>query len=192
MVDDTLSDVQLIKLISEDNETAFEIFYNRYSSDMFMYAVKILGDRDSCKDIVQNIFIAIWTNRKTLKIDNCLPYLLQSTRYKIFNHLRNSRIKTDDLTRLNIIDASMNSGHNLELQDLHNIIEEQVQKLPPKCQHIFYLSRVKNNTIREISEELKISKQAVKNQISKALKTIRQHLIAEEVIFLCCFFSMLP
>ena len=177
------NDRELLEQLALGNELAFEKIYVNYSKDMFLYAMNVLKKKEVCEDIVQNVFITVWSKRKEVKIENLKPYLFQSVRYQIFNHLRNQKISNEDLTRVNIIDLSMNISQKLEFDELEELIKNQVKKLPTRCQEIFVLSRYQHKSNKEIAMELDISIQAVKNQISKALGAIRQNLSSEELVF---------
>lgn len=178
-----ISDTELLNKISQDDALAFEEIYSRYSKRMFLYAINIFKKKEVCEDIIQNVFVDFWTKRNTTKVSNVKAYLFQSVKYQIFNQLRNQKLSDEDLTRLNLIDASMNIVQKLEFNELQALIDKEVAKLPKRCQQIFCLSRYEQKSNKEIAKELDISIQAVKNQISKALKTIRQNLNPEEVVF---------
>jgi len=162
---------------------AFEEIYNCYSKNLFIYAMNVCKKKDVCEDVVQNVFIDFWARRNNVKIKNVRSYLFQAVKYQIFNHIRNQKISNEDLTRLNIIDLSMNISRKMEFDELQQLVDQQVHKLPSRCQQIFVLSRYQHKSNKEIAKELGISIQAVKNQISKALASLRRNLISEEVIF---------
>ncbi len=176
-------DIELLEEMVLDNVLAFEEIYNRYSKNMFFYALNILNKKEVCEDIIQNVFIDFWSKRKDTKITNLKSYLFQSVKYQVFNYLRNKKISNEDLTRLNIVDISMNISQKMEFQELEELINLQVTKLPSRCQQIFILSRYNHKSNKEIALELGISIQAVKNQISKAIGYIRQNLVSEEAIY---------
>lgn len=178
-----ISDNELLKRVSSDDALAFEELYSRYSKRMFLYAMNIFKKREACEDIIQNVFIDFWSKRKTTKVLHVKAYLFQSVKYQIFNQLRNQKMSDEDLTRLNLIDASMNIVQKLEFNELQELIDKEVAKLPKRCKQIFCLSRYEQKSNKEIAKELDISIQAVKNQISKALRTIRQNLNPEEIVF---------
>ncbi len=180
---DALDDTELLRLISLDNVSAFEMIFEKYSKDMFSFAMNIFRRREICEDIVQNIFVDFWTNRKKTKITHLKPYLYQAVKFQIYKYLRDRRISADDLIPKDIVDFSMNISEKLESDELEEIINVQLEKLPPRCKQIFILSRYENMTNKEISTKLGISIQAVKNQISKALHFMRQNLSSEGVIF---------
>lgn len=178
------TDIELLSMMSQDCQLAFETIYNKYSKGMFLFAMNIFNKRDICEDIVQTVFIDFWSNRKTKEIKNLKPYLLQAVKFQAFKHLRNQRLSDEDLTRLNIVDGSLNCSQQLEFDELESLIQDLVAKLPPRCQQIFILSRFHDKSNSEIADEMGVSIQAVKNQISKALKILRNDLQAEAAIVL--------
>ncbi|TLP71841.1 RNA polymerase sigma-70 factor [Maribacter sp. ACAM166] len=186
------SDKELLVQMALDSTSAFEAIYNQYSDDMLIYAMNIFRKKDVCEDVVQNVFIDFWSRRKELKINSLKAYLFQSVKYQIFNQIRNQKLSDEDFTRLKIIDLSMNACRKLEFDELELQINNQVLKLPVRCQQIFVLSRYEHKSNKQIAEELGISIQAVKNQISKALRSIRQNVTKEEwAFFFICLFHFL-
>ncbi|MDO6518053.1 RNA polymerase sigma factor [Zobellia uliginosa] len=177
-------DRKLLIGMEEGDNASFKAVYDKYAKALFFYAHNIVNDRAVCEDMIQEIFISLWAKRKTNTITSLKPYLFQAVKYQIFNHFRNNKFSREDLTRLNIIDVSMNVSQKLEYSELDQIIRDYVAKLPKRCRHIFVLSRYHHKSNKEIAEELEISVQAVKNQISKALAFLRSNLKLEDAVFL--------
>lgn len=185
------NDVELLEKLASSDALAFEEIYNRYSKNMFLYAMNVFKNKEVCEDVIQNVFTDFWAKRKDTKIINLKSYLFQAVKYQVFNQIRNQKISDEDLTRLNIIDLSMNIPQKLEFDELEELINIQISKLPTRCQQIFLLSRYEHKSNKEISSELGISIQAVKNQISKALAFLRKNLSSEEVVFYFLLLSYL-
>jgi len=183
------TDIQLLEKVSEGKEWAFDEVHSRYASKMYMYAFNILNKKQECEDIIQNIFIDFWMKRNKVKILNLSSYLFRSVKFQVFNYFRNHKITEVDLNRLNIIDATSNTSMGLEFEELEKVIEDNVLKLPKRCQKIFRMSRFENKSHKEIAYELGISLQGVKNQVSKALKIIRGNLQKEKLIFFTAFYK---
>lgn len=61
---------ELLKQIAADDSKAFEALYQLFATRTLGYANTILKDKAVCEDIVQNIFIDEWSNRKSNTIDN--------------------------------------------------------------------------------------------------------------------------
>lgn len=178
----------LLKRIAVDDIKAFEEIYRRYTAKMLSYALNILKDKIVCEDIIQNIFIDFWSKRKEHTIQNLEGYLFRAVKFQVFKHFRDKKLSTEDLTRLNLIDVSVNASKTLEYTELETAIHNSVLKLPPRCKQVFELSRYEHKTHKEIADTLGISVQAVKNQVTKALSFIKEHLKNDEHIL---FFLLL-
>jgi len=76
---------------------------------------------------------------------------------------------------------------NFNVRELARIIEEEIEKMPPKMREIFELSRKKHLSHREIAVKLNLSDHTVRNQIKRALimlknnKNIRPYLISATI-----------
>jgi RNA polymerase sigma-70 factor (ECF subfamily) len=161
----------------EGDELAFQEIFNLYSRSMFVYAFNIFKSREICEDIVQNVFIDLWSRRKEVEINKLKAYLFQSVRYQIFKQKRDSRITSEDLSKITILDESKDVSKQLEFEEFELMLKDKLDKLPPACQKVFVMSRFEVKSNKEIASELQITVQAVKNQIGKALKLLRQELL---------------
>lgn len=178
-----ITDTKLIALISEGNELAFKELYDRYVEKMFLYAVNVLNDKEICEDLVQNIFISIWTKREENEIDNVSGYLFRALKFQIFKYLRDRKLSLQDVTRMNLVDVSMGVDSAMEYDELEAVINGLIDQLPDRCKQIFILSRLKNKSNKEIAAELVFLFRLIKNQISKALGILRAHLKKEEFLY---------
>jgi len=173
------TDSELIALIRNDNRDAFTTLYQRYWDKIFAVAIHRLGVEEEAEEIVQEIFLSIWTRRKSLKLTHSLAtYLSVAVKYKVINHLARKhrmQLQLDELT--NATPATENSTSNwLDEKELRTQLEKCINKLPEKCRIVFLLSRDENKTYAEIATELNISQKTVEAHMSKALSTLRSDL----------------
>lgn len=56
-----LSDAELVVLLRAGEECAFTEIYNRYSMMVYYRVNQLLRDPEAAKDIVQEIFMTLWT-----------------------------------------------------------------------------------------------------------------------------------
>ena len=178
----------LLKSILDNDVKAFEEIYDKFASRMLVYALNILDNKQVCEDLVQNIFIDFWSKRNQHKINNLDSYLFRAVKFQVFKYFRDNKFPEKDLTRLNFVKIAISSANNLEYEELEKAIHNSVSKLPPRCREIFELSRYQHKTHKEIATALGISIQAVKNQVSKALFSIKNNLEKEEYLFFFALF----
>jgi len=55
-----LSDEDLMLVVGEKDPEAFEVFYDRHGGAVYSLAYRIVGDRTSAEDVVQEAFLSIW------------------------------------------------------------------------------------------------------------------------------------
>ena len=60
-----MADEELLGLVDERNAEAFELLYDRHSRVAYSLALRVLGDRSSADDVVQDAFLAVWRRAAT-------------------------------------------------------------------------------------------------------------------------------
>jgi RNA polymerase sigma-19 factor, ECF subfamily len=169
-------DKKLLQSIKLDDKTSLEKIYKEYWSKLYIYAFNVLKERDICEDIVQEIFIDLWTKRHHVQISDLNSYLYQAVRYKIFNYFRKCKYKKQLLMKFDLINMQYKIDELYEKKELKFHIKGAISRLPKQRRIIFQMSRQEGLSNKEISESLNISAQTVKNQISESLKFIRKSL----------------
>ncbi|MCG8308077.1 MAG: RNA polymerase sigma-70 factor [Cytophagales bacterium] len=171
------------KLIREfavsDNERSFEAFFNHYYPRLFRFALFILNSELLAEEAVSDIFLKVWKSRSRLPdIDNIDYYLFTSVRNQSLSYLKQRNIEKLQVIEFDDFSLIHKIHPESELLDRELIekVNAAVEKLPPKCQLIFRLSRDEGFKYEEIAEILELSKSTVKNQMTKALKKIKEEL----------------
>lgn len=176
-----LSDAELLLLLKHGDQVAFTEIYNRYWSLMYIHVFKMLRSEDDTKDILQELFSALWLKSSVLNPDTKLSgHLYISARNRVFNLIRQNKVKSDYITSVLqfISEADLDTLEHLEERDLVAAIESEIGKLPPKMRLIFEMSRKQNLTYKEIGKELGISEQTVRKQVQFALRILKPRLNA--------------
>jgi len=184
----------LLILIRDGDREAFNEIYQRYWLTLFQKAVKKVTVPEEAEDIIQDLFVSIWIKRHSLQIHTTLKgYLFSALKYKIIN-LYESNCVRKNYSSYVITNCKWKNNTTEEMvvfNEVQREFENCLEKLSPKVKHVFLLSRNDNLSISEIAERLDISPQTVKNQISKALKMLKAHLIHGLVILAFIFKSSL-
>jgi RNA polymerase sigma-70 factor (ECF subfamily) len=80
------------------------------------------------------------------------------------------------------------SDHRIKNQELLLELGQYLDKLPKRCQEIFYMSRIDNLSNQEIAGRLGISRRTVENQITAALKHLRTCF--KQVLTILCLYHI--
>ncbi|TDQ11292.1 RNA polymerase sigma-70 factor [Pedobacter metabolipauper] len=184
------TDADLMRSISDDDERAFSELFHRYSSRIYAKSYAYIQDQEVCEQIVHDVFLTIWTNRKTLQIASFIGYLTAAARYRVYKHIAalkaNPIVYKDDVADLSVQYSKNEGDTQLASYDLEQQLHAYLQILPKKCREIFVLSRIQILSNDEIAEKLGINKRTVENQLTRALKHLRisfKHLIALFIVY---------
>lgn len=169
------SDDILMNSIRQDDAGAFEAVYNKYAAQLFHAAHAILKDRETCEDIIQELFTDLWTKRHKLAIRNLKAYLFTATKNNVLMSIRSGKVKIDITELEQLVEGSAASDGVME-KELLQCIDRNVAQLPQKCRTIFILSREEKLSHKEIASQLNISCKTVENQMTIALKRLRSSL----------------
>jgi RNA polymerase sigma-70 factor (family 1) len=156
------------------NPEIFEKTYNDYWKKLNAFSYTMTQDKDLAQNIVQDVFIDLWERKDDITINTIEPYLFRAVKNQVFKHYQNNKFdKTilEDKFEDYIIDNF--SSIDPELMDLLYCL---LDKLPEKRKEVLLMYKFQDMSIDQIAQELGISKQTVKNQISSALKQLREGL----------------
>ncbi|WP_316810744.1 RNA polymerase sigma-70 factor [Pedobacter heparinus] len=171
-----LSDHDLVELLKSADDNAYEEIYKRYWAILFRHACKILHNEDEAKDVIQDLFTALWTKRRQINLNSSLSsYLYSATRYKIFDLIDKHKVRSQYLASLEsfIHEGQCSSEDGIREKQLAVLIEKEIAGLPVKMREVFELSRKSNLSHKEIAKKMGISDQTVKKQIYNAIKILR-------------------
>ncbi|WGQ09551.1 RNA polymerase sigma-70 factor [Pedobacter gandavensis] len=187
-----IAETELLSLLQRGEHKAMEDIYRYYWEEVLDAAYKRVRDEEIAQDICQEIFISLWENRENIQLKGSLSaYFMGAVKYRVINYFRSSQVKEkhqEDLRLLMMECAGLSAVQGMMLKELHQEVEEAIQELPERMRVIFSMSRQEEKTIREISEELDLSAQTVKNQLSSALKVMKKRLSYLLFMTICMLF----
>jgi len=173
---------QLLTALRMGNEVALRQLFDRHYPLLLGDIYRLIPDQDTCKDLAQEVFVELWRKRGDLDIHTSLrAYLRRAAVNRALNFIKTQkRIQLDDGDHLtNTADTSPRDIARQEAQEsLEQALHAAIQTLPEKCRLVFSLSRFEQLSHREIAEQLDISVKTIENQITKAMKILREALSA--------------
>jgi RNA polymerase sigma-70 factor (ECF subfamily) len=162
---------------------AFEAVFRLYHRELRESARRVVGSRVMAEDVVQDVFLALWTARERIRIGTSLgSYLHRSVRNAA---IRRSTRRVERAVSLDELhDASRpprqpfvaldpsphdHAEHSLLVDDL----ARAAATLPPRAREVFTLSRRDHLTTREIATRLSLSPKTVEMHLTRALVALR-------------------
>ncbi len=172
---------ELVVSIKGGSIDALEVLFTRLKQDIYSFAFSYFRNKELAEEVVQEVFIRLWEKRELINPDyDLVSYIFKIAKNIILDQLREQARHGERYGQINpdLIYSSESADDQVIFNDFQNLLKEAVELLPPKRKYIFKLSREEKMTYSEISEHMNISINVVENQMSKALKHIRQYLLS--------------
>ena len=165
------------------DQDSFEKIFRDFFAPLMAFARKILLDEDDARDVVQKVFIGIWEKQQEIDLSTSLKsYLFTSVHNRSLNVIRDR--KKFSSAEVPEVAGEWDVSTQIESMELEGKIMEVIGSLPEKCREVFELNRFEGLKYIEIAEQLNISVKTVENQMSKALKILREKLLKYMTILL--------
>jgi RNA polymerase sigma-70 factor (family 1) len=167
----------VIERIKKDDERAFRQLYDLLKNRIYHFALKFTKSHHSAEEIVQEVFIKIWENRKNIKKGFSIrAYVFTTTYHTIINFLKKAakdeHLKQEILLFADDYILTTDYGYKPEYErELHNAIEQ----LPPKRKEIFKMAKFEGKSYSEIASSFNIAKDTVRLQIIEANKFLKEY-----------------
>lgn len=186
-----------IEKVRKGDHAAFKTFFECFYPKLMALACRFV-DEQVAKDLVQEVFTSYWEQKKDYTTRQYpINFLFKWLQNSCLNHIKHQMIVDEYESCVRIAEAriafwgeSTDSNDVLKSvinQDLREIIELSVNKLPPKCAQAFRLAYFHDISHKEIAEIMGISPRTVEGHIRQALAFLRKDLKGLFLlIFLLC------
>ena len=185
-------DKTLLEKIRRDDPDAFDLFVEQYGDRLYGFGVRMCGEREDARDVVQDTLLQAYRSLKGLKE----PGALKSWLYRVASNAclmkrRKGKFEPDrelsleDLmprdageARAEIPDASVLPDEALERARARHAVREAIDALPSNYRIVLVMRDMEQLTTRETAQALGLAETAVKMRLHRARLMVRKHLEA--------------
>ena len=144
---------------------------------VFRFALRLLGNKEDAKDITQDILEKLWKKRKKMEsCKNIEALSIKMTRDLCMDRLRHQTMKRGKLKMIRNEIEHLYQKTEYDVVELAEITKELINKLPDKQKMIIHLRDVEQYEFEEIREILGMEIQAIRMNLSRARRTIKEQL----------------
>jgi RNA polymerase sigma-70 factor (family 1) len=172
----TYSDEQLVALLRQDDEAAFDEIYYRYWHKLLAIGYNHSNNKEAAEEIVQDVLMSVWNRRHSLEVDRLQAYLATAVKFAVFKMLAKENRRRVLLEGHLAPVAVTPDDAVMEAKFLKEYLDTVVAGLPEKCRLVFTYSREHQLSTKEIAATLQLSHKTVESHLTKALKTIKHYL----------------
>lgn len=166
--------------VSQGNQQAFAILFDRYHQRLFHFVVNLVKSREVAEELVMDVFLKLWLSRDMIStIENFDGFLFKIAYNKSIDFFRaaaKDKTVADIIWERIQIPAQSYADAPLLMQEYETKLREAIDLLPPKRRQVFDMSREEGLSHNEIADALGISKNTVANTIVEAKQFIKSYL----------------
>lgn len=182
-----LSDEELMALVQENDEGAFEMLVERYQHALASFISRYLGHGDQVNDILQETFIRVWRHRKhykTVAKFSTWVYTiagnLAKTELRRWKVRRSVPIRTGGESiedeAVDIVDENADPTDNMRRSEIREHINREIQLLPEVYRQAVILRDLEDRSYEEISELLDVPVGTVKSRVNRGRERLQDRL----------------
>ena len=166
----------LLAEIASGDHHAFRTLFDEYHVKVFNYAIKFVKSEELAEEIVQDIFMKIWNQRKTLlEVRNFGGYLRTMSTNMTLDALKKIAVyeRALESSLLEWTDADNTMQETFYRRDSQAYVDQLLSKLPQQQRIVYTMFYIDGLKQREVAENLNISLFTVKAHLRQALKNLR-------------------
>ncbi|CAD0005252.1 RNA polymerase sigma factor [Flavobacterium chungangense] len=169
------TDSEILVKLKKGDASAYKILFDQYYDTLCIHSMRYCDSYDMAQDIVQDIFVDFWNEKRYLKIEDSLgAYLHRSVRNNSVLEMRkHSKFVFEELDDVinKLIEDEIPFGLSPD-QELMRL-KQEIDKLPNQSKEIFKAIVLDDKKYKEVAEFYGISVNTVKTQYGRALKKLR-------------------
>jgi RNA polymerase sigma-70 factor (ECF subfamily) len=172
------SDLELWQKVRLGDQEAFAIIFKKYYQQLYRFAGRLTYDTPAAENIVQDLFVILWTQREKLTIKSALKaYLYTAVKNRALTYIKRTPHAIFSEKMAQYEQGVVQSPEDKYLKkELYTTVHQAIARLPEKCRLVYMMKRYDNLRHSEIAETLNISANTVKTQLQRALKSLEKQL----------------
>ncbi|OGR64446.1 MAG: hypothetical protein A2X31_03890 [Elusimicrobia bacterium GWB2_63_22] len=187
------TDPQIVGRVLSGETDAFKLLVNRHQRLLYDLSFRLTGNTTEAEDITQTAFVKMFSGLSSYKRE----LAFKNWAYTITLNIARNRLKRKALLRflpLGIfspkngedevrvqepVEAGSSPDARLDTKDMRSSLESAIAALPEELKTSFILYHLHKNPVKDISETLGISPNAVNIRIYKARERLAKKLTPE-------------
>ncbi len=181
-----LSDEQLVVLVLQGTNAAFEILIERYQNQVFALAYRLGGDYDEAKDLAQEAFLRIYQELPKFDVERkFFPWMYRVAHNTCINMLHKRPKEASSLDSIYDLAASDSSEEgsptaHYEQAEQADTLNQALQTLSESYRLPLVLKYLEGMSYQEISEQLDLPVSTIETRLFRGRAMLKKALAAEQ------------
>lgn len=165
-----------VRALKSGDEAAFRAVYMAWSAPLRRYADSILRNEADAQEVVQELFVSLWMNRRRLDEEKSLRnYLLRAVHNNALRECQRREVRRRNEERLRA-ERPTALAENPEEEGnprTEEILLPAIARLPRQSRRVVEMNFLENKKHAAIASELSISLRTVETILYKAVRRLR-------------------
>ncbi len=162
------TDTELVTALTQSDRNAFEVIYRKYVHDLLEYARRNIAVQEECEEIVQEVFLSLWSRHQHLKIDSLRVYLFSMVKYMIVKYFQKQKVRKRYAEHYVIFEQMYDTIDDESFDTpavIQAMIEKSLSSLPERCGVAIRLRLHENLSNADIAQRMNVTKKTVENYV---------------------------
>lgn len=174
---DSNGEKDLVFRLHDDDIGAFDMLYQKYHQAIYRNIFKLTKDDDIARDILQDIFVALWEKRADINPDQSVSgWLFVLSFNKSISYLRKKVRETAVVNTMPFAETEADNGDVQLMDEQYYLLQQAINQLSPQRKKVFTLCKLEGKTYEEAAEKLNLSKHTVKEYLGHAVVAVKNHI----------------
>ncbi|WP_034044083.1 RNA polymerase sigma factor [Wocania ichthyoenteri] len=148
-----------------------------FKDKVFRLAKRLLISTEEAEDATQEVLLKLWNNKKKIvEYKNVEAFSMTMTKNFCFDKLKSKQAQNLKIVHSNYESKDTSLQKQVELNDSVNWVAKIIEDLPEQQRMIIQLRDIEEYDYDEIAKMLDMNNTAVRVNLSRARKTIREKL----------------
>jgi RNA polymerase sigma-70 factor (ECF subfamily) len=176
--EDAQADILLLERIVARDEHAVADLYDRHNRLLFGLILRILRDRSESEEVLQEVFVLVWTRAETYNVALGSPaaWLVRVARNRAIDRLRANNVRLRAVEWAPAPAAAENPESRARLSEQQRAVGRALDALPPDQRELIEQAYFLGLTQSELAERFKLPLGTVKTRIRTGMLALRQRL----------------
>lgn len=148
-----------------------------FKDKVYRLAKRLLVSQEEAEDATQEILLKLWKNEENIaKYNNVEAFSMTMTKNYCLDRLKSKQAQNLKIVHNNYQDHQISLQKQLEEKDSVQWVSKIIEELPEQQKIILQLRDIEDYDYAEIAEMLEMNETAIRVNLSRARKTIREKL----------------
>jgi RNA polymerase sigma-70 factor (ECF subfamily) len=180
------TDLSLLQRIAARDTAALAELYDRHSRLLFGLILRIVRDRADAEEILQEVFVRVWTQAETYnaQIGGPLPWIVRVARNRAIDRQRARRVRADvDAPAIGLAAVEAAPATGMQTPEAAALVAERrrtltggLAGLPAEQRHLIEAAFFEGYTHSELAQRFGLPVGTVKTRIRAGMIALRKRL----------------